>query len=454
MKERREAGTRQDTDPFVIGEIRDADSAKAADGMAEQGKLLFSPLHTASVMSSMKAKRAAGFTLVEMVLVISLLAMLAVMTVPRRVAEADMALVEATSTGMEMLAQAAIAHYADEGEVDHWRRWPGPAPGGTTFEDNWTELRPYLPPWVLPAGTTTIINPWGNEFEFNWDDTNCNLPNPHPLATLDLCRNTVIFTIRVDMDDQSRASALAARWAGFAEVNGNEVSIGVVAPGQESSLWAVLPRDGSREMEGNLRMDEHTINLDHLTDPIGNTNSGLSFENFWLANPADANEYVHLQSDAAGVAMDVRTSGSFSMEIPPGGNEVRVGDFGGGSRVRLADNLVRVQDNNGVVIRNDEMRLGTGTGNSTASTGSNVHLDGSPATGLRIGGAGAAWLNNTHLQIGGASGGELRSDRIQIGGGTGSRMEEDLLVIDNSATVINSGAITTQNVDSIGFVYR
>lgn len=49
-----DATTRQDTDLLVIGEIRDGDSAKAAERMAEQGKLVFSTLHTASVTQVMK----------------------------------------------------------------------------------------------------------------------------------------------------------------------------------------------------------------------------------------------------------------------------------------------------------------------------------------------------------------------------------------------------------------
>ena len=62
VKRKIDSTTRQDTDLLVVGEIRDRKSAEAAERMAEQGKLVFSTLHTASVTQSIKRLITLGMT--------------------------------------------------------------------------------------------------------------------------------------------------------------------------------------------------------------------------------------------------------------------------------------------------------------------------------------------------------------------------------------------------------
>ena len=357
-----------------------------------------------------------GFTLVEMAVVIVLLSLLAIMAVPREVAESDAALADGTVGRLEMLSQAAVAHFSDETVSGRYRRWPGadalncpaatacPATGVTPacptitagYADDWSDVSDYLPSWALDS-SGEVENPWGGAFEFRFEAGDCRLdPGTPPDCTDDtVCPNDVVFVIQTDVEDEARANAIAAEWPGFSEVaadsggDNDVVRIGVVVPGQESANWLALGRDGMRAMEGTLNLNANRLRLggDLTNNDIDSSNPGLSFDEIWL-------------------------KGSGQVQLEDGSSSVRFISDSGNTRIELTTGAGRT------VIEEDSIVLSGG------AAGSNMIIDGHRMTSTEGG---------TSTRLGG--------DQIIVNDGSG-----DL-------TSIDGAAITTNRVDADRFVY-
>ena len=206
-------------------------------------------------MTNRSIRKQGGFTIIELTLVIAIMGIMFVMLIPVLGRLQDARLVELTRNTIAQLMQASIARYTDEDRINRFRQW--------ATNPNVLVTQGYY--YTGPGATTVPDNPYGFPYTFTIQGGACPAP-PDP------CPNDAVLVISTTIDNAADASAIVQPWAGFSDIDDTTltavvISVGVPMPSQEGSHWMLLARDGTREMLGNLRMDDHSIDL---TETAGN----------------------------------------------------------------------------------------------------------------------------------------------------------------------------------------
>lgn len=184
----------------------------------------------------MNRKPVAGFTLIEMTLVMAIAAVLGSVALPRAQQGYKLRLVEKTAVEVHYIQSAAKNYHRDTGN------WPA-------------SIADLQSTGYLPAGWTPN-DPWGNAYAVSNNGTTFSvdaaLPAEYTKALQSYLPNTTVDTTT------------------------NTVTSTTPLPGDEPSHDALLPRDGSRDMTGDL-----VINKDTPSVKLYDTVSGLSS---WVRN--------------------------------------------------------------------------------------------------------------------------------------------------------------------------
>lgn len=159
-----------------------------------------------------------GFTILEAVLVLSLLTIFLVQSIPYQQKKQSEKRQVYAVRGLNAIAQASIAHYVDEDQTWH-NTWPADV---ATLA-----ARGYLPIFNNRNG-------FGGGFE--------------------ICPNGCLsgMTISTTVETVFHARSIQALWGPSASVTGTTVIIGIPIPGQESSHLALLDLAGTREITGTV----------------------------------------------------------------------------------------------------------------------------------------------------------------------------------------------------------
>ena len=163
---------------------------------------------------------AAGYTLVELMLVLGVLAVVAAYTYPGMQREMEQRAVENTAHGIRMLAELALQYHGDQ---DAW-----------------------------PANTTEIENHFGLTGFLN---------NRNGFGRLYMLRPGSGGTLQIvtETDTNGQAIALRALTRPLAGGSSSEVVVTVPAPANDLVHDELLPRDGSRPMTGSLDLNGNNI---------------------------------------------------------------------------------------------------------------------------------------------------------------------------------------------------
>ena len=162
----------------------------------------------------------AGYTLVELMLVLGVLAVVAAYTYPGLQREMQERAVENTARGIRMLAELAVQYYSDQ------NAWPA----------NPAELERHF----SLTGFLHNRNGFGRPYTLRSGGG----------GTLQLATET---------DTAEQAITLRALTRPLAGGGGSEVVVTVPVPADSQAHLALLPRDGSRPMTGSLNLDGSDI---------------------------------------------------------------------------------------------------------------------------------------------------------------------------------------------------
>lgn len=168
-------------------------------------------------MPAIQRNTQAGFTLMEMTLVMAVMIGIAVVALPKIQQETDHLLVDKATEEMRMWLEAGMAYYRDTGS------WPG-------------DTSVLVTGGYMPSGSAT--GPWGSSYTLA------------PAAGR--------LQITYDAGEQKFAERISAELP-LASVAGSVVTAEIVVPGTELVHDALLPRDGSRPMTGTLDMAGNDI---------------------------------------------------------------------------------------------------------------------------------------------------------------------------------------------------
>ena len=175
-----------------------------------------------------------GFTLVEMVVVLAVLAGLSQAWYAWVSQQREEAVVERTVRGLLEIDEALYAYRIDR-DV-----WPG----------NITEIAPYLPGFQNLDATagTGGVNGVGLPYSIAASGTGLEI------------------TTELLSESQARGVALAFPNTATIDLTTNEVTIGIPVPGLESSHAALVHRDGSLAMQGDLDLGGNDlVNVGEVT---------------------------------------------------------------------------------------------------------------------------------------------------------------------------------------------
>ena len=187
-------------------------------------------------------RRQAGYSVLELVIVLSVLTLLTIQFVPLQDEYTETAAENYTTRGLYELANGAKAFYVESGSS----AWPA-------------DLSTLLDAGFIPGYSSTSSRRFNNGFG-----------NEYQLASVGDS-----LEITTSVADSSNAQAIASSWGPLAryEVATNQVTVTVLRPGYEISHDALLTRDGSRPMIGDLDMqDSNVLNGDAVYSQSIETN--------------------------------------------------------------------------------------------------------------------------------------------------------------------------------------
>lgn len=207
-----------------------------------------------------------GFSLIELTIVLSVLTLLALQSVQWFAAQARQNYEDINARSLSLLSQAAMGYYADN------LAWP-----------------------VSPAELVTSqhlaifrnVNTSGNPFVFTI--TPVTVANPRPA-----------LRISTQFDTVAEARDVEGKFGTTASVVGTTLTLGVSVPGTEISHDHLVPRDGSRDVFGDLEFNGANIDLGNnrifnaarITVTQGD-NSGLVLADTVTADAMNANTFTY-----------------------------------------------------------------------------------------------------------------------------------------------------------------